>query len=256
MDNQHPIPGRLSAPELLELTRWDTPSVYNGWEQVTDRDPARGAFNMEPVRDFMPDMGSLVGYAVTVVIEPGNPDHPRRNPDAWSQYRHYVAQVAGPKVVLIQDLDKPEVLGSFWGEVNSGIHRALGCVGTVTEGGVRDLEEMRGLGFKALARRPCVGHAHNWPVRWDCEVELFGTRVQPGQLIHADRHGFLAITAEEAPKLLEATQFMDRNERRTVIPAGRRSEGKSTERILREIDEAAGEFDRAVRRKFAAGGEW
>ena len=254
--NDRPASDRLTDAELHELMAWDTPSVYNGWEQVTDRDPARGAFNMEAVEDFMPQFGSMAGYAVTVVIEPGNPDHPDRNPDAWQQYRQYVASVSGPKIVVVQDRDKPRVLGSFWGEVNSGIHRALGCVGTVTDGGVRDLDEMRTVGFKALARRPCVGHAHNWPVRWDCEVDVFGTRIQPGQLIHADQHGFLAITADEAPKVLEATRFMDQNERKTVIPAGRRTAGKSMEDILAEIDDAASQFQRNVRKRFVTGGEW
>ena len=59
----------------------------------------------------------------------------------------------------VQDLDKPRAIGSFWGEVNSNIHRALGCVGTITDGAIRDVDEMTNAGFKALARRLCVGHA-------------------------------------------------------------------------------------------------
>ena len=59
----------------------------------------------------------------------------------------------GPKIVVIQDLDKPEVLGSFWGEVNASVHRALGCVGTITDGAIRDVDEMTAAGFKAIARR-------------------------------------------------------------------------------------------------------
>ncbi|MBS3763998.1 MAG: RraA family protein [Planctomycetes bacterium] len=246
----------LTDADLLQLGRWDTPSVYNGWEQITERDPARGAFNTEEVRDFRPQAGSMVGFAVTVLIEPSNPEHPKSNPEAWDQYRRYVAGAPSPKIVVVQDLDKPEVVGSFWGEVNSSIHRALGCVGTITDGGVRDLDEMETLGFKALARRPCVGHAHNWPVRWDCEVDVFGTTIAPGQLIHADRHGFLTIEPEEADGLLEATQFMDRNECETLIPAARRSEGQAQEEICETLREAAARFDENVHEKFKMGGEW
>ena len=115
----------------------------------------------------------MVGYAVTLVVEPSNAEH-RADLSKWFGWRDYVASTPGPKIVVVQDLDKPEVLGAFWGEVNSTVHHALGCVGTIVDGGVRDLDEMRRIGFKALARRPCVGHAHVWPVRFDCEVEVFG----------------------------------------------------------------------------------
>ncbi len=106
------------------------------------------------------------------------------------------------------------------------MHRALGCVGTITDGAVRDIDEMTDAGFKALARRLCVGHAFVHPVRWGCEVEVFGTKVSPGDLIHADKHGFLVIAPEEQERLLDAATFMDRNECETVIPRGTRHGGR------------------------------
>ncbi len=68
--------------------------------------------------------------------------------------------------------------GAGWdsdGEVTAGIYRALGCVGAVIDRTVRDLDEVKAAGFKVLARRPCVGYAHAWPVRWGCKVKVFGT---------------------------------------------------------------------------------
>jgi regulator of RNase E activity RraA len=76
--------------------------------------------------------------------------------------------------------------GAFWGEVNSNIHKALGCVGTIIDGAIRDVDEMNNAGFKALAKGMCVGHAYSCPVRWNCSVEVFGRKIEPGQLIHAD----------------------------------------------------------------------
>ncbi|MBI3119256.1 MAG: RraA family protein, partial [Candidatus Hydrogenedentes bacterium] len=201
----------LSHADLLELKRWNTPTIYNGWEQVTKHNAAADAFNLEETRDFMPQMGPMVGYAVTVVCEPSNIVH-KQQQNAWSEYRRYIASVPGPKIVVVQDLDKPRVIGSFWGEVNSNTHRALGCVGTITDGAIRDLDEMNNAGFKALARRMCVGHAHSWPVRWGGAVEVFGRGIRPGQLIHADKHGFLAIPEGEEKNLLDAARFMDPNE--------------------------------------------
>ncbi len=249
--NQHP----LSHGELLELARWNTPTIYNGWEQITRSDAGREGFNREQCRDFMPEMGPVAGYAATVVIEPGNKEHPRQDPGAWSEYRRYVASVAGAKIVVVQDLDKPETFGSFWGEVNSSIHKALGCVGTITDGAIRDLDEMRAVGYKAIARRLCVGHAYAHPVRWGCPVEVFGRTVEPGQLIHADKHGFLVIPRGDEAALLDAARFMDSNECRTMISAARQVCGKPTEEILAAIDKACDEFGKRARERFGVKGK-
>jgi len=204
----------------------------------------------------MPQMGPMVGYAVTVVIEPSNKSHRESNPGAWNEYRHYVASQPGPKIVCVQDIDTPRVIGSFWGEVNSNAHRALGCIGTIVDGAIRDVDEMANAGFKALARRLCVGHAHVHPVRWNCEVEVFGRKVNPGDLIHADKHGFLVVAPGEQTQLLEASRFMDANECETVIPAARGSAGLPSEEILANLADAGAQFGENVRRKFQRDGEW
>lgn len=249
-------PPLLSESELHELRRWNTPTVYNGWEQVTRHDAARDAFNLEPVRDYMPQMGPMVGYAVTVVTEPSNPRHPRLRPGAWSDYRRYLASVPGPKVVVVLDLDRPRVVGAFWGEVTATFHRALGCVGTIIDGGIRDVDEMTAAGFKALARGLAVGHAHSCPVRWGGPVKVFGRTIRPGQLIHADKHGFLAVPRGEEQGLLEAARFMDSNECRTVIAAARNATGRSPEEICAALDRAAAQFRAASVKRFGQRGEW
>jgi len=241
---------------LLQLKRWNTPTIYNGWEAITKHDVAKGHFNAEETRDFMPQMGPMVGYAVTVIIEPSNPKHAKENPDAWIEYRKYIASVDGPKIVVVQDLDKPNFVGAFWGEVNSNMHKALGCVGTITDGAIRDVDEMTNAGFKAIAKRLCVGHAFSTPVRWGCDVEVFGVTVKPGQLIHADKHGFLVIPEEDIPNLLEASVFMDSNECNTLIKAARSSAGLSKEQILENMVKAQHAFNSAVKEKFSTKGEW
>jgi len=191
---------------------------------------------------------------VTVQFEPSNSEHSRRNPAAWSEYRAYVASVPGPKIVVVQDLDKPRVIGAFWGEVNSNIHRALGCVGTITDGAIRDLDEMTDAGFKAIARRLCVGHAHSCPVRWNCEVEVFGRKIRPSQLIHAGKHGFLVVPAEDEARLLEAARCMDSNECNTLIPAARGAAGVPAAQLLDNINAAAEAFGQAARANFGKKG--
>ena len=249
-------PRPLSHADLLQLKRWNTPTIYNGWEQITKRDFCADAVNLEETRDFMPQMGPMVGYAVTVVIEPSNAAHRRTLPNATFDYRRYLASVPGPKIVVIQDLDKPMVIGSFWGEVNANIHKALGCVGTITDGAIRYIDEMTNAGLKAIARRLCVGHAAVQPVRFNCEVNVFGRKIAPGDLIHADKHGFIVITPEEQPRLLEAARFMDSNECDTVIAAARNTTGLTTEEILENLSAASRQFGKNTRDRFARDGEW
>src|SRR4051812_36323425 len=107
-------PSRLSPAELLQLRRLTTPTIFNGWEQITRHDPAADAFNLEPVMDFMPQFGPMVGYAVTAVI--GFSDATvlsDKTLGAWDAFRRYVASGPGPKVVVVQDTSKPRVLGSM-----------------------------------------------------------------------------------------------------------------------------------------------
>ena len=246
---------QMSHSEMLELRRWNTPTIYNGWEQITKHDTGKEGVNLEPVTDFMPQMGAMVGRAITIVVEPGNPTHKQTKLSAWSEYRSYVASIPGPKIVVVQDLDKPHTYGAFWGEVNSNVHRALGCVGTIVDGAIRDVDEMTYAGFKALARRMCVGHAYNWPVRWDCEVEVFGRSIQPGQLIHADKHGFIVIPQEDEQGLLDAARFMDSNECNTVIDVARTTSGRNAEEMLQAMNDASARYRQAMKEKFSRGGE-
>ncbi len=246
----------LSRETLFKLKRWNTPSIYNGWEAVTKGERLSAAFNREETRDYMPELGSMIGYAVTVVVQPSDGETPKRNPNAPDQYRTYVASGEYPKVVVVQDRDKPHYVGAFWGEVNSGIHLALGCVGTITDGAIRDVDEMAAVGFKALSARLCVGHAYSAPLEWNVPVSVFGATVRPGDLIHADKHGFLVIPPEDQPGLLEAVEFMDKNENETVIPAARAAYGCTKEETLECLGAATSAFAANTRRRFSRDGEW
>ena len=249
MENQ------ITPAEMLKLKRWNTPTLYNGWEAITQQSNLSG-FNREVTTDFMIPMGPMIGRAVTLKIEPSNPDHAQRGAEGWAEYYAYLAAIDGPKIVVVQDMDKPETIGSFWGEVNSNCHRALGCIGTITDGAIRDVDEMTNAGFKALARRLCVGHANSFPVQWNCEVTVFGTPVNPGQLIHADKHGFLAIPEEDEAALLDASIFLDNNECDTFLPFVRNSSGLSRKAILDGIDACRASYGKAYQEKFSGEGEW
>ncbi|HZK96699.1 MAG TPA: RraA family protein [Prolixibacteraceae bacterium] len=243
----------LPLSDLLKLKRWNTPTIYNGWEQISKRRRTTG-FNIEETKDFMPEFGPMIGYAVTVKIKPSEP---ATNPNAWAEYRTYIASLPGPKIIVMQDMDKPNTIGSFWGEVSANTHKTLGCVGVIVDGAIRDLDEMKSTGFKALARRLCVGHAYAAPISWGEPVEVFGTIVNPGDLIHADKHGFLIIPEEDQPHILEASLFMDNNECDTVIKSALVYDRIDDQiKIVENMNESARAFSKAAVVAFGKEGEW
>ncbi len=245
----------LTHAQLLQLKRWNTPSIANAVEQLTRADRLTLS-NLQEARDFMPEMGPMVGYAMTVVISGASPRPKSEQPENFLRYREYLASAPGPKIVVMLNEDKPHIHGAMWGEVGANHARALGCVGTITDGAVRDIAEMKNAGFKALARRLAVSHAHCWPIRWGCDVEVFGTKVKPAQLLHADVHGFTIIPSDAQRGLLDAVRFMDDNECETVIAAGRGTDGLSTKEILARMKKADARFGANTRRKFGRDGEW
>jgi regulator of RNase E activity RraA len=200
------------APEALEILRqFNSPTVSNAIEVFNVRPRNQGFMNSE-VRCIFPEMGVMVGYAVTAKIRAAERAAPGKAVPPSTHWEKIV-QVPAPRVVVVQDLDDPPAVGSLWGEVNSNIHRALGCVGVVTDGGVRDIDEVRALGFHFFARAEIVSHAYIHTVETGTPVEVGGLRIQPGDLIHADRHGVLTIPREIAPKIAEGVQKMEDMER-------------------------------------------
>lgn len=241
---------------FLQLKRMNTPTIYNGWEQLTKRDTSRECFNIEEVKDFMPEMGVMVGRAVTVKIEPSNPKHKANNKNAYYEYYQYLASIPGPKIVVIQDLDKPFTYSAFWGEVTANAHRNLGCVGGIIDGAIRDLDEMKNAGFHAIAKRLAVGHGHCVPIEWGVEVEVFGCKVKPNQFVHADKHGFLALPEEDLPGLLEASRRMDSIECDTLITGASDFSYNQKSDFVDNLRDKTKNFGAEVMATFSRKGEW
>jgi regulator of RNase E activity RraA len=201
-------------PEQLEaLRRFDAPTVANAIETFNIQ-PRNTGFMSSDIRCMYPDLGVMVGYACTAIIaadhQPMAQSLPSR-PDWWRT----VLAAPAPRVVVLQDSDARPV-GSFWGEVQGNIHKALGCVGVVTNGGVRDLDEVHALGFHFFASAVLVSHAYVHIVAIDVPVNVGGMVVHPGDLIHADKHGAQVIPMDIAPQIPDAVAKIAANERRII----------------------------------------
>jgi len=240
---------------LLQLLKWNTPTVYNGWEQIT-KNPnyGRQCFNLEPVQDHSPEMGPMVGYAVTVKIHPGDIGIVEKHgatgrKGMWSFMSSLPSEI--PKIVVVEDATKPVIYGSMWGEVNATFFKSVGALGCITDGGVRDLDEMKNVGFHAMSRGVTISHSYGVPpLEWDVPVSVFGVSVRPGQLIHADKHGFLVVPEEDEEKLLEATEFMDLMERKYVITPGREGVGRHPAMIAKRMGEVFTEMSKEKKEKY------
>jgi regulator of RNase E activity RraA len=182
--------------EVLEaLKRYDTPTLANAIEEFDIRPRDEGFANMD-IRCMFPELGVMVGYAATATIRARG----RGGSDQSALWSH-VRGIPAPRVVVVQDLDGPPAHGALWGEVNASVFQALGCVGAVTDGSVRDLNEARGLGFHFFARGPAVSHAYVRVESVGQPIRVGGLNVVPGDLIHADQHGVLLVPHDIAPEL-------------------------------------------------------
>src|SRR2546422_8340573 len=170
----------LLPQEVESLKRYSTPTLSNAIELFNLR-PRNTGFMSPDIRCIFPDFGVMVGYASTATIMAEQPENGGRRTSRYDYWKG-VLRVAAPRIAVIQDLDQPTAIGSFWGEVNGNIHRALGCVGAVTNGGVRDLEEVRALGFQFLASAAIVSHAYLHMIDYGIPVKVGGLWGQPGGL--------------------------------------------------------------------------
>ena len=203
------------TPELLEeLRQIPTCSVANAVETF-DVMPRTDGFMLPAIKSIFPEMGHMIGYAVTGVITADMPPSGNMNVSRLD-WVDTILSVPEPRVLVLKDLDHPNVIGSFWGEVQANIHGALGCVGTVTDGGVRDLDEMRELGFNAFATDVLVSHAYVHLIDVGVPVTIGGLKVNMGDIILGDQHGVMSIPHDIAADIPAAVKRVEDREREMI----------------------------------------
>jgi regulator of RNase E activity RraA len=221
----------LSKADTDFLLSIDTPTVCNIVEMVY---PERRGFGYttKHLHCAFPDLPQMIGYAKTVTIRSKDPI-PRGEGymSKRMEYLDYIASAPTPSWVVIQDLDDPAGYGAYWGEVQSNVHKALGCVGTITNGCVRDIP-MIAPGFQMLAGSFAPSHAFVHAVDFGCEVTVHGMAVKSGDLIHADRHGAIVVPTDKMEALKKALADITAKEAKIIEAA---KSGKGVEAIKAAI---------------------
>jgi len=204
----------LTSQQIEALKKITSPSVANAIETFKVRPREHGNLSSD-IKALFPEMGPMVGYACTAIIraEQGPIEGHRASTFGWWDY---VLTIPAPRVIVVHDLDDPRGQGAQWGEVQANIHRALGCVGVVTDGSVRDLDEVRALNFQFCAAHVSVSHANVHMVDFGIPIKVGGVWIKPGDLVHADQHGVVTIPQEIAQQVPEAIAKVEADEKKII----------------------------------------
>ena len=217
----------LEETQFKFLRSIDTPTVCNLIEIVAPE--RRGAgYTASHLHCPFPELPPMVGFAKTVTIRSRDPVSGPSYMQKRMDYLDYVAAAPRPSVVVIEDKDDPPGYGAFWGEVQTNVHKALGCLGTVTNGSIRDIAAVAG-GFQMLAGSIAPSHAYVHIIEFDLPVTVHSMAVKSGDLIHADRHGAVVVPAEKIDAMHAALDGLMKQEARIIAAA--RAPGATVETI-------------------------
>ena len=154
----------------------------------------------------------------SVVPLPPTADNPYPDRTDWWDY---VLSLPGPRVVVVEDVATKVGLGSLLGSVHVNILRALGCVGAVTNGAVRDLPAAEQMGFPLFSGSISVSHAYVHIVEFGTPVQIGGLKIQSRDLVHGDLHGVQTIPSEIAAKVpLAAAEIIAQNQELIALCQG------------------------------------
>ena len=210
------------TPALLNLLRRvDTPTVCNAIE-VAQGQRGFNAFTRGTMLCSAPQEPAIVGYARPAKIAAITPpiDPPETIKARRMDYYKYMSEAAMPTVAVIEDMDYPDCIGAYWGEINTTIHKGFGLSGALTNGVMRDLGDLPS-GFPVVAKS--IGPSHGFVHVRDIgsTVSICGLSVSDKDLVHADQHGALVIPLDVIDTLEAAIEKLLSTER-IVLDATRK----------------------------------
>lgn len=206
---------QIDPSTLEELRKLDSCSVANAIEKFVVRLRNTG-FTDSTVHCIFDDFPPLVGYAATVRVRTADPPMEGDSYYYRLDWLDHLLSIPAPRILVVEDLDAHPGVGSFVGDVHANILQALGCVGLVTNGAVRNVEAVRALKFQMFARNLSVSHAFAHIFDFGGPVHIGQMAVRPGDLLHGDRHGMQTIPIEIAQRVPAVAQRMNGEEREII----------------------------------------
>ena len=192
---------KLSPEQLSALRRIDSPTISNAIETFHLR-PRVAGYVGNDIRCIFPELPPSVGYAVTCTVDSTSEG---RQGIGFNKLYELLSQAPKPAIVVMQDVGPDRQRSCHAGEVMSTIMKQLGAVGILTDGGLRDVKEVRALGgFQYFCAGLVVSHGNPICVSVGDEVTISGMRVCTGDLLHGDLNGVVHIPDACAGEVAEA----------------------------------------------------
>lgn len=205
----------MKSQEIESLRKLDASVLANAIETFHERLRNEG-FVDSSVRCLFPHMPPMVGYAATVKIRGSAPPIADGAYADRTDWWDYVLSLPSPRILVIEDAATKPGTGSLIGAVHMNILKAIGCVGVVTNGAVRDIPASEAAGFHLFAGSVSVSHAYVHIIETGQPVQVGGLQIQSGDLLHGDVHGVQSIPLDIAPRIPEVAAKISARERELI----------------------------------------
>jgi 4-hydroxy-4-methyl-2-oxoglutarate aldolase len=189
----------LSTEQLDALRAYDTPTICNAIERFKVRGRVEGFMGMG-IRCLLPSLGIMVGYAVTVTVDSTTPGIPRSEA-SWLAWLKAMEAAPKPTVLVFKDVGPQVRKSAHFGEVMGTTASALGVIGIVTDGGLRDIVQLERLGLHCFGPGLVPSHGNPRLLDVNVPVDLDGVRIEPGDLLHGDQNGVTVIPSAIADRI-------------------------------------------------------
>ena len=224
-----------SSPEQInQLRSFDTCVISDAIESFGVRLRNEG-FARAGFRCLFKNLPPMVGYAATCKVRSADPPMVGSRYEERTDWWRHIGSIPAPRVLVMQDIDDPPGTGAFLGKVHVNILMALGCVGAITNGSARELPGIEASGFQVFAGRLAISRAYIHVVEYGGPVEVGGLTIQPGDLIHGDRHGILTVPQDLVPRLPAAARVIAEKKQQLIELS--RKPGTTCEEFSRGLKE-------------------
>ena len=204
----------ITAETLVALSNIDTPTICNAIELFHVR-PSNQGYTDARIKSHFPDLPPMVGFAVTSSFRSASPPEGADVYGGIDKQVEIFATLAGPAVVVFQDLDDPPAAATF-GDSMCSMYQAFGATGLISSGVGRDLEQIRPMRFPVFSTGAICAHGYCHTLYIGSPVRVGGLVVRQGDLLHGDGNGVTNIPLEIATEVPQAANEFLAAERRLI----------------------------------------
>jgi regulator of RNase E activity RraA len=208
---QPPARFALTDQEFRELAALDSCSVANAIERFNLQLRNEGYTEGDLTCRF-PEMAPMLGYAFTLQVRSYAPPMKGGAYFEDTLWWNGLLNIPAPRILVIQDMDRHPGVGALVGEVHAEILKALGCIGVVTNGAVRDMERVRPLNLQMYSAALSVSHGYTHIVNSGGRVQINSLEIVAGDLLHGDLHGIIRVPKELAGRIPQTASALRKKE--------------------------------------------